>query len=86
MIVTIDKNGVMLATNYTKTQAQNLIRLAKKSMVNDGFDWYSNKRIGRVPIQAVEGILGVKIHDENGIIKPVQIDTASKKENSHGSK
>lgn len=59
-------------TGYSKTQAQKLIKLAKADMVNSGFNWYSNKRIGTVPVQVIEKILGFKINIENDIIKNVE--------------
>ena len=46
---------------YSETQASKLIRKAKGQLVQEGFEWYKNKRIGRVPIITVESILGFQI-------------------------
>lgn len=46
---------------YSETQASKLIRKAKSQLVQEGFEWYKNKRIGRVPIITVESILGFQI-------------------------
>ena len=51
MIQSITKSDIMILTGYSKTQAQNILRKAKASMVAEGFVWYSNKRVSRVPIQ-----------------------------------
>lgn len=76
MISNIDKYDIMQLTGYSKTQAQRLMRQAKAAMVKDGFEWYAGKRISRVPVQAVEQILGFKITPENGIINDVQVPSA----------
>lgn len=69
-------------TGLQKTQAQRLMRQAKALMVADGFDWYAGKRVTRVPIQAIERILGYKINTENDIIDSVQkVDTVIDKDN-----
>lgn len=71
MIQNITKTDIMVLTGYSKTQAQNVLRKAKATMVADGFSWYSNKRVSRVPIKAVEEILGYKLDLENVIISDV---------------
>ncbi|ARE22316.1 DUF3173 domain-containing protein [Lactococcus cremoris] len=82
MIQTVTKNELMLMTGLQKTQAQRLMRQAKALMVADGFDWYAGKRVTRVPIQAIERILGYKINTENDIIDSVQkVDTVIDKDN-----
>ena len=73
MISNIDKYDIMELTGYTITQAKRLMRQAKALMVESGFEWYAGKRISRVPIQAVEQILGFKITSENDIISNVQV-------------
>jgi hypothetical protein len=64
MIILVDKNDLMQLTGYSKTQSQNLIRRAKEKLVLEGLDWYKNKAIGRVPILAVEEILGYPIRND----------------------
>ncbi|EGO2693651.1 DUF3173 domain-containing protein, partial [Enterococcus faecalis] len=36
-------------------------RKAKYLMVNKGYSYYASKRLGRVPVSAVEEILGFRI-------------------------
>ncbi|WP_283707364.1 DUF3173 family protein [Lactococcus cremoris] len=76
MIQNITKSDIMILPGYSKNQAQNILRKAKASMVSEGFVWYSNKRVSRVPIQAVEAILGYKLDMENIIINDVSTGTA----------
>ncbi|AXN65219.1 DUF3173 family protein [Lactococcus cremoris] len=76
MIQNITKSDIMILPGYSKNQAQNILRKAKASMVSEGFVWYSNKRVSRVPIQAVEAILGYKLDIENIIINDVSTGTA----------
>jgi hypothetical protein len=85
MISNINKYDIMKLTGYTKTQAQRLMKQAKSYMVAQGFDWYAGKRISRVPVQAVEQILGFKICIENDIIDDVQNVGTVKKEVTHDS-
>ena len=75
MIQNITKSDIMILTGYSETQAQNILRKAKASMVSEGFVWYSNKRVSRVPIHAVEAILGYKLDTENVIIDDVSAGT-----------
>ena len=58
----------MALTGYSESQASNLIRQAKQNLVQEGFDWYKNKRIGRVPIKTIEAILGFQLQMKNAII------------------
>ena len=76
MIQNITKSDIMILPGYSKNQAQNILRKAKASMVSEGFVWYSNKLVSRVPIQAVEAILGYKLDMENIIINDVSTGTA----------
>lgn len=56
MIQVVDKNDLMELIGYSETQASKLIRKAKSQLVQEGFEWYKNKRIGRVPIITVESM------------------------------
>ncbi|MCG5105367.1 DUF3173 domain-containing protein [Oceanobacillus alkalisoli] len=49
-------------------QAVDIIRQAKYYMVDKGYPYYNNKRLGRVPYHAVENIIGVSLEegDANG--------------------
>lgn len=85
MITLIDKNDIMKLTGYSKSQAEKLVREAKAKLVSKGFNWYSNKRVGRVPLRTIEEILGFELSSKNGIIASVQEDTALEKGVSNGS-
>ncbi len=68
MINIVDKKDIMALTGYSESQANSLIRKAKQNLVQEGFDWYKNKRIGRVPIKTIEAILGFQLQMKNAII------------------
>jgi len=54
---------------YRENTAVEIIRQAKRSMVQQGYEFYSNRRLGRVPIEAVEAIIGASLRkdaDNNG--------------------
>lgn len=76
MITNVTKNDIMRLTGYSESQSKKLIRIAKAKLVAEGFDWYDNKRVGRVPIKTVELILGFELFPQNDIIGSVQEDTA----------
>ncbi|PEJ68717.1 DUF3173 domain-containing protein [Bacillus wiedmannii] len=59
MLTVISKDELM-ALGYPKATAQGIIREAKALMVQQGYQFYNNKRLGRVPKDAVEQITGVK--------------------------
>lgn len=71
MIDIVDKNDLMRLTGYSQSQCKKLIRKAKLELVAEGFSWYNNKRIGRVPLKTIEDILGFQLSQENGIIYDV---------------
>lgn len=41
------------------SQSSDIIRKAKRYMVNQGYGYYDNRRLGRVPVKTVEKILGI---------------------------
>lgn len=49
---------------YNPYTAVSIIRQAKQIMVQKGYAFYNNRRLGHVPISAVEEILGVSLHEE----------------------
>lgn len=85
MIRIVNKDDIINLTGFSDSQAKKLIREAKQRLVSDGFSWYSNKRVGRVPLKTVEDILGFEIFPKNGIMSNVQKDTALEKGVSNGS-
>ncbi|MBZ0313472.1 DUF3173 domain-containing protein [Clostridium butyricum] len=66
MSVTICKDD-LIQMGYKKYQAISLIREAKAIMVQKGCAYYNNKRLGRVPREAVESILGVSLVLEKSV-------------------
>ena len=44
---------------YGVSQSADIIRKAKRYMVNQGYGYYDNRRLGRVPVKTVEKILGI---------------------------
>lgn len=71
MIDIVDKNDLMTLTGYSQSQCAKLIRTAKIKLVSEGFSWYDNKRVGRVPLKTIEDILGFQLSRKNGIIYDV---------------
>ncbi len=63
MSTTICKDDLIELVNK-KYQAISLIRQAKAIMVQRGCPYYNNKRLGRVPRNVVESILGVTLEVE----------------------
>lgn len=50
---------------FKTNQAVTIIRQAKIMMVNNGFPYYNNKRVGVVPRQTVEKIIGAPLEMED---------------------
>lgn len=48
----------LIKKGYSKYTAVNIIRQAKQIMIQQGYPFYNNKRLGRVPKETVESILG----------------------------
>ena len=46
---------------FGPSQSSDIIRKAKCLMVNKGYGYYNNRRLGCVPIEAVEEKLGVQL-------------------------
>ena len=53
----------LVKIGFPKSTSQQIIRQAKIMMVKRGYTLYANKRLGNVPIDAVEEILGFKLLD-----------------------
>lgn len=54
----------LISMGYAPHTASTLIRQAKIIMVQRGYPFYNNKRLGRVPRETVESILGVELKME----------------------
>ena len=60
---TVNYNNLM-ELGFPKATAQQIIRQTKLKMVQQGYTIYNNRRLGSVPISAVEDILGFKLLDQ----------------------
>ncbi|WP_368651425.1 DUF3173 domain-containing protein [Lactococcus raffinolactis] len=60
----VNKND-LVALGFKVGTATSIIRQAKYLMINKGFTFYENKRLGAVPRSAVEEILGIKLGSQN---------------------
>ena len=58
---TIDYKYLTNELQFPEATAKAIIRQAKIKMVKSGYAIYNNKRLGSVPIFAVEEILGFKL-------------------------
>ncbi|MFS9193891.1 DUF3173 domain-containing protein [Streptococcus sp. OMI633] len=59
---TVNKED-LITMGYNTYTAISIIRQAKQIMVQKGYAFYNNRRLGHVPISAVEEILGVSLHE-----------------------
>lgn len=57
----INKQDLM-KLGYKEHTARSLICQAKKIMLQQGYSLYNNKRLGLVPTETVESIIGVKLY------------------------
>lgn len=48
----------LIEVGYSPYKASEIIRRTKLHLVNQGFDFYKNKRLGRVPVNAIEQVIG----------------------------
>lgn len=60
---TVNKED-LITMGYNTYTAISIIRQAKQIMVQKGYAFYNNRRLGHVTISAVEEILGVSLHEE----------------------
>lgn len=63
---TISKNELQ-DMGFLPYQAVDIVRRAKSYMVQQGYPYYNNKRLGRVPCHAVENIIGVSLEEGDTI-------------------
>ncbi|CAM3222635.1 DUF3173 domain-containing protein [Vagococcus fessus] len=63
-MLTITKKDLM-EMGYGPSQSQDIIRRAKYLMIAKGCVYYSSKRLGRVPLTAVEEILGLSFEESS---------------------
>lgn len=51
----------LIELGYGKCSAESIIKQAKELMVQKGFPYYNNSRLGLVPVHSVEDILGIHL-------------------------
>ena len=54
----------LIKMGYNPYTAVSIVRQPKQIMVQKGYAFYNNRRLGNVPIVAVEEILGVSLNME----------------------
>ena len=65
----------LMKFGFSSWQAMMLVKQAKTKLANQGLTWYESKGLGRVPLETVEEILGVKI-DEASLVDMEEIENA----------
>ncbi|MGX7031656.1 DUF3173 family protein [Vagococcus zengguangii] len=60
------KKNDLMALGIGKARSERVIREAKQRMIEKGFPFYDDRRLGIVPTQVVEEILGISIINNNG--------------------
>jgi hypothetical protein len=78
-IIIITKEFLM-ELGYSLTESSKIIRLTKELLVNEGYGYYKGRKVGRVPIRAVEQVLGYGLTEiyKNDKIKGVQNNMTDK--------
>ena len=51
----------LVSLGYQRETARKIIAQAKSILISRGYLFYDNKRLGRVPVNVVEEILGVQL-------------------------
>lgn len=54
----------LIHLGYSDYLASKIIRETKRLLVKQGFSYYNNRRIGKVPAAAVEKIIGMAFDDQ----------------------
>lgn len=52
----------LVALGYGASFSADIIRQAKNLMTSKGYTFYVSRKLGRVPVEAVEEILGIKFN------------------------
>lgn len=81
-MVTITKKD-LVALGYGSSFATDIIRQAKRRMVEKGFTYYESRKLDRVPTEAVEAILGIAIRDALAESAPFKGDENHGKRNDN---
>ncbi|MDU1701204.1 MAG: DUF3173 family protein [Streptococcus mitis] len=60
----------LMKLGFSSWQGMMLVKQAKAKLASQGLSWYESKGLGRVPLETVEELLGVKINLDD--LKEVQ--------------
>ncbi|MHA3224821.1 DUF3173 domain-containing protein [Globicatella sulfidifaciens] len=63
-MITITKKD-LIELGYGTSFSVDIIKKAKELMITKGHTYYESRKLGRVPREAVEEILGIKFSNEN---------------------
>lgn len=55
-----------MGLGFSKWQSEDLVRRSKRLMVQKGYAYYENRRLGIVPVEAVEEVLGLNLGSLKG--------------------
>lgn len=55
----------LMKLGFSSWQGMMLVKQAKAKLASQGLKWYESKGLGRVPLETVEELLGVKIDFDN---------------------
>lgn len=54
----------LIELGYSTYLASKIIRETKQLLVKQGFSYYNNRRVGKVPAAAVEKIIGLALEEQ----------------------
>ena len=63
-MITVTKKD-LIALGYGTSFSADIIREAKKLMIEKGHTYYQSRKLDRVPKEAVEELLGITLSDTN---------------------
>lgn len=64
IMITVTKKD-LIALGYGTSFSADIIRKAKKLMIEKGYTYYQSRKLDRVPKEAVEELLGITLSDTN---------------------
>ena len=64
IMITVTKKD-LIALGYGTSFSADIIRQAKKLMIEKGHTYYQSRKLDRVPKEAVEELLGITLSDTN---------------------
>ena len=67
-MITVTKKD-LIALGYGTSFSADIIRKAKKLMIEKGHTYYQSRKLDRVPKEAVEELLGITLSDTNDYSK-----------------